>query len=169
MAARDERPKQSGIEKYNEEFRFNKNAFDDVMGDPYALEPSLGNYQKLQRRSSIRVANNEFDMGKATKTPGQPNVQDFYCDVDRCITDVLTKDEQVRFTDTYISEYGNVFTPKERMRIEQKVGKLFRLRKISPVSKYFNGVRRESVRAQERMKRNGSSNTSRAGQPALSL
>lgn len=145
--------------KYNEEFKFNKDAFNDVIGDPFGIpEPVQGHYMKLQQRSSIQVSKNEFDMGKATRNTAQPNVIDFVCDVDRIVNAGLVE-LGLRLTDfeeTYIIESTeDTFTAKERMQIEQKIGKLFRSHKLSPVSKYFTTIRQQSVRAaKERNHRN---------------
>lgn len=163
--------KRSNIDTYNEEFKLNKNAFDDVIGDPFKLEDHeqvQGNYMKLQCKSSIRVANNNFDMGKATKNPAQPNIQDFLCDVERIIELGLGAAYIVaNFYDTYIYESSETaFTPKERTALEQKLGRLFRTHKLSPVSKYFTTTRQSVGSINERNRRNGSS---RNGTCKLSL
>lgn len=162
-----ERKKRNNIAEYNEEFKFNKMAFDDVIGDPFAIdregniEPRMGNYLKLQRRSSIQVSKNEFDMGKATGNSAQPNVNDFLCDVDHIIMIAFAGDSEilVKFQETYILESTDTaFTPKERSELEQKLGKLFRRHKLSPVSKYFTTIRGK-LGVTER-KQNGNTGTS---------
>lgn len=134
--------------------RLNKIAFEDVVGDPFAKpEPVDGQYFLLARRSTINVMDNNFDLGKGTRNAAQPSVVDFYCDVDRALIDSLSTHELELFRDTYVTEVrDDAFTPKERMQIEQKLGKLFRQRKLSPVSKYFKTIRQSvnSIRAKER-------------------
>lgn len=146
--------KGSNLDAYNEQFRYNKIAFDDVIGDPYAKpEPIDGQFFLMSRRSTINVMDNNFDLGSGTRNAAQPSVTDFFCDVERTISDALTPDEVVKFLDTYVWEVeGHEFTPKERMHIEQKLGKLFRQRKLSPVTKYFKTIRQSvgSIRAKER-------------------
>lgn len=126
-----------------EEFQYNKRAFDDVMGDPTAIpEPIDGHYNTLRSRSSIKVAKNNFGEGQATANPARPNVIDFACDVENVINSVI-KDEKVLqlFLDTYI--FGEVnLDQKERTVLEQQIGKVFRNRGISPVSRYFTTIRR---------------------------
>lgn len=126
-----------------EEFQANKRAFDDVMGDPTAIpEPIDGHYNTLRSRSSIKVAKNNFGEGQATANPARPNVIDFACDVENVINSVI-KDKNVlqSFTNTYI--FGSVeLNQKERTVLEQQIGKVFRNRGISPVSRYFTTIRR---------------------------
>jgi hypothetical protein len=146
--------KGSNIDAYNEQFRYNKIAFEDVIGDPFAKpEPIDGQYFTLARRSVIGVMDNNFDLGKGTRNPAQPSTTDFFCDVERTVEQALTPAEFKKFLDTYVIEVaGSEFTPKERMTIEQRIGKLFRLRKLSPVTKYFKTIRQSvgSIRAKER-------------------
>jgi hypothetical protein len=135
----------NNIGKYNEEFKFNKNAFDDVIGDPFAVpEPVQGNLDRMKKRSSILVANNDFDSGHATRNTAQPSHTDFFCDVDHMISLAFDGDKKeiARFEATYITEDSEtLYTPKERQVLEQTLGKLFRRNGISPVSKYFLTIR----------------------------
>ena len=151
MAAKQ---KGSNIDAYNEQFRYNKIAFDDVIGDPFAKpEPIDGQFFTLSRRSTINVMDNNFDLGKGTRNAAQPSAIDFFCDVERAISDELTPAEAIKFRNTYVWEtVDDAFTPKERMNIEQRLGKLFRNRKLSPVTKYFKTIRQSigSIRAKER-------------------
>lgn len=149
--------KGSNLDAYNEQFLFNKIAFDDVIGDPFAKpEPIDGQYFTLSRRSTINVMDNNFDLGKGTRNAAQPSVIDFFCDVERTIGDALTSEEKTKFFEVYVLESRpDALTPKERMQIEQKLGKLFRNRKLSPVTKYFKTIRQSvgSIRAKERSQR----------------
>lgn len=122
----------------------NKRAFDDVFGDPFAKpEPFTGQYQILKGRGAIAAMKNNFDEGKATRVPAAPNLMDFFCDVENIVSRNLDPVEQVKFEATYIFEAGpNQFTPKERVEIEQRVGRLLRARKISPVTRYFRVIRK---------------------------
>lgn len=142
------------LDAYNEQFRFNKIAFDDVIGDPFAKpEPIDGQAFILARRSSINVMDNNFDLGKGTRNAAQPSVIDFMCDVERACLNALTLEEHTKFVEVYVLESRpDAFTPKERMQIEQKLGKLFRQRKLSPVTKYFKTIRQSvgSLRAKAR-------------------
>jgi hypothetical protein len=135
----------SNIQEYNEEYKFNKNAFDDVIGDPFAVPEALqGNLDRMKKRSSIMVANNDFDSGHATRNTAQPSHTDFFCDVDHMISLAFDGDKKMidLFTKMYITEeVEDAFTPKERQGIEQTLGKLFRKHGISPVSKYFKTIR----------------------------
>lgn len=144
----------SNLDAYNEQFRYNKIAFDDVIGDPHAKpEPIDGQYFTLARRSTINVMDNNFDLGKGTRNAAQPSVIDFFCDVDRTISDALSPEDKAKFIEVYVLESNpDALTPKERMQIEQKLGKLFRNRKLSPVTKYFKTIRQSvgSLRAKER-------------------
>lgn len=149
-----QKEKGSNFDAYNEQFRFNKIAFEDVIGDPFAKpEPIDGQYFTLARRSTINVMDNNFDLGKGTRNAAQPSVIDFFCDVDRAIGDGLSEEERTKFFEVYVLEsWPDALTPKERMKIEQKLGKLFRNRKLSPVTKYFKTIRQSvgSIRAKER-------------------
>lgn len=140
--------KRHNIEAYNMEYSINRSAFTDVLGDPFAQpEPLEGHYASLKKRSSIRVADNNFDSGKATRNTAQPSMTDFFCDVERTVTTSLDKETAQKVVDTYIFEITeDAFTPKERAAIEQTLGKAFRRHKLSPVSKYFTTIR-QSVRS----------------------
>lgn len=126
-----------------EEFRQNKQAFEDVLGDPFAVpEPIDGHYNTLRSRSSIKVARNNFDEGQATANPARPNVIDFTCDVDRVITTVISCKKVLQsFLNTYM--FGELeLNSKERTVYEQQMGRLFIERRISPVARYFTTIRR---------------------------
>ncbi len=120
----------------------NKLAFDDIIGDPFAWpEPVIGQYHKLKSRSSVMAIKNS-DEGRATLNPARPNVIDFFCDVEHAIESVLSPEELYKFVDTYITESTETaFTPQERSKIEQRVGKIFRQRKLAPVARYFTAMR----------------------------
>lgn len=119
----------------------NQRAFEDVFGSPFAKEPSTGHYQTLKGRGAIAAMKNNFDEGKGTRVPAAPNLMDFFCDVENIVSRNLSEGEQERFWETYLYEDSTQFTPRERTAIEQKVGKLLRTRRISPVSRYFKVVR----------------------------
>lgn len=126
-----------------EEFRQNKLAFEDVLGDPFAIpEPIDGHYNTLRSRSSIKVARNNFDEGQATANPARPNVIDFSCDVDRVITEVIKGKKVLQsFLNTYM--FGELeLNSAERTVYEQRMGRLFIERRISPVARYFTTIRR---------------------------
>lgn len=126
-----------------ERFIDNKLAFDDIIGDPFAWpEPVMGQYAKLKNRSSIIVTRNSFDEGQITINPARPNVIDFFCDVEHAIASVVLPEDLQNFVDTYITEVSTtIYTPQERSRIEQRVGKVFRQRKLTPVARYFTANR----------------------------
>lgn len=135
---------------YHEAAKHNKEAFNDVFGDPFAInadrkrEPLEGNLARLRARSNIRVANNEFDLGQTTRNTAAPSMTDFFCDVDRVVNKCFADDPSTltKFTETYILEITETaFTPRERGRIEQKVGRMLRSHGICPVTKYFKPVR----------------------------
>lgn len=130
----------------SEIFAANKQAFDDVFGNPFAKpEPFTGQYQILKGRGQI-AAMQYSDEGRATRNPAKPNLMDFFCDVENIITRNLDSVEQAKFQATYIYESGpNQFTDKERSEVEQKLGRLLRARKISPVSRYFKTIRQAGI------------------------
>lgn len=120
----------------------NRQAFIDVFGDPFAKpEPIPGQYQLLKSRGVVAAMKNNFDEGKATRNPARPSLMDFFCDVENLITRNLNSEHQGKFNEAYLYEVEGALTNKERYGIEQKVGRLLRARKISPVSRYFKTVR----------------------------
>jgi hypothetical protein len=126
-----------------ERFRLNKQAFNDIFGDPYAYpEPVDGNYNRLRRRSSMNVQRIS-DESAGTKNAAKPSVSDFFCDCERVIDESLPDlEEQKKFVYTYITEEASqALTADERMKLEQAIGAKLRARKISPASKYFTVVR----------------------------
>lgn len=124
-----------------------KRAFEDVFGDPLAKPESFsGQYQILKSRGQVAAMKNNFDEGKATRNPASPHIIDFFCDVENIVTRNLSADELERFTNTYIYELRDGgLTDQERSDIEQRLGRLFRARKISPVNRYFKTVRQAGV------------------------
>lgn len=129
-----------------ERFIDNKFAFDEVVGDPFAVpEPIDGHYYILKSRGPVAAMKNNFDEGKATVNPATPNPIDFFCDVERTIEDALEDPKTIgTFFDIYIDQSTEVgFDNEQRVDVEQKVGALFRKRHISPVSKYFRTTRKK--------------------------
>lgn len=127
----------------HERFIDNKWAFDDIFGDPFATpEPMTGHYQTLKSRGAVAAMKNNFDEGKATRNPAAPNIMDFFCDVEKVVNSSLTPDEYQKFVNTYIYENPDGgFTSKERTDVEQRLGRILRAKKISPVRRYFTTIR----------------------------
>lgn len=130
-------------ETKRERFVNNKWAFDDVFGDPFAVpEPTNGHYQTLKSRGAVAAMKNNFDEGKATRNPAAPNIMDFFCDVEKVVNDNLTPDEVRKFVNTYFYEKPDgEFNQKERTDVEQRLGRVLRAKKISPVRRYFTTIR----------------------------
>lgn len=127
-------------------FAQNKRAFEDVLGDPSATpEPVDGHYNMLRARSLIKAQKINFDEGRATANPARPNVIDFICDVENAVKKVLKSDKSLlqRFNNTYIHDVstGTELNQVERTALEQRIGRLFIIRKISPVARYFTAIR----------------------------
>lgn len=120
----------------------NKAAFNDVIGDPYAKpDPIEGQYYRLKRRSTMRVANID-DVGHATGNAARPNAMDFFCDVERCVNQVITNKHVLEnFWITYLED-DPLLNQHERNELEQKIGKKFAAHRISPVARYFVTIRR---------------------------
>lgn len=124
----------------------NRVAFCEILGDPFEGEQIDGMYHKLSRRSTVGAVNNNFEEGQATANPARPSSSDFFCDVERTIEEVITDKTMLkRFIITYI--HGDVDStealPKSVCQeLQQRIGKLFRAYKISPVSEYFKTVRK---------------------------
>lgn len=132
----------------NDLYTANRRAFEDIFGNPNSFpEPILGAYQTLKGRGLIAAMKTNFDEGKATRNAATPTLMDFFCDVDNIVTRNLTPDEVKKFLKTYIYEdTKGTFTDQERQSIEQKLGRLFRARKISPTSRYFRATRKALAR-----------------------
>lgn len=127
----------------SEIFAANKQAFNDVFGDPFAKPESLsGQYQLLKGRGYV-AAMQYTDESKATRNTARPTLMDFFCDVENVLTRNLSKEEHAKFIECFLYEVGGVLTDKERSDIEQRLGRLFRARKISPVSRYFKTIRQK--------------------------
>lgn len=126
------------------DFAANRRAFIDVFGDPSVKpEAMVGYYQTLKGRGLIQAMKNNFDEGKATRNPASPIAMDFFCDVDRVVSDTLTEDERERFIDVYIEESDeHSLNKQQRTDIEQRIGRVLREKGVSPVRKYFTTVRR---------------------------
>lgn len=123
----------------------NKQAFDDVIGDPFSPYDTHGYYGALKHRSLLSATKNNFGEGKATVYPAKPNIVDFCVDVERVIMHVLGDDPGLLrdFVATYVLEQpGILITQQERSYMEQRMGRLFTARGISPVTRYFSYIRK---------------------------
>lgn len=121
----------------------NKRAFVDVIGDPFALpEPIEGEYYRLKRRTAIKTFNID-DAGSATARAAQPNKMDFFCDVDNAVGEVVTNKVLLeRFWRTYLDDEP-ALNQAQRNELEQRIGRKFVVRRISPVREYFKTIRRK--------------------------
>lgn len=121
----------------------NRLAFVDVLGDPTATpEPIPGHYQTLKSRGLVAALQTNFDEGKGTRNPATPSLLDFFCDVELILNDLLSESERTKFHNTYILEEETQFTTQERKKIEDRLGRAFRSKGISPVRRYFKVLRR---------------------------
>lgn len=130
-----------------------KTAFDEIIGDPYALnEPITGHYQVLKQRSSIYIIKPGTGGSPTPINKAKPNQLDFFIDTENSVTDGLatyqqktdyTLDQVLQlFDNTYWLESGVIFTQKERAEVEQIVGRILVARKVSPVRRYFIAIRK---------------------------
>lgn len=127
----------------NLRFVRNKDAFDEIFGDPFAKpDPLQGRYQALKARSSIPIVSVHSDEGKVTRNNAQPSSIDFFCDAEKVISIALPDAGHFqRFIETYLHETGVAFIPEERTALEQRIGKLLLAYGISPISRYFTSIR----------------------------
>jgi len=147
MARKEKRNKQAErAAKY-------KAAFDEVIGDPYGYpDPLEGYYLTLRSGSPVKIGGT--DVTPTSSSPingGKPNAVDFFCDVEAAIKDGLdvwewreNLDQKLfNFQTTYFTEDPKYykFTQKERVALEQHIGRLFVARKISPVPRYFTIIK----------------------------
>jgi hypothetical protein len=132
----------------------NKNAFDQVIGDPFAYpDPINGHYMRLKSVTSIRVQNLENE-SSGTGNAARPSVLDFFIDVENAICDGLEAWNHdyiapgpinvlvALFYNTYFYECDMQFAPTDRPSIEQHIGRILIARKISPPSTYFTTIRK---------------------------
>lgn len=129
----------------------NKQAFNDILGNPFGKEDVEGHYNRLKHRSILSATKSAFDEGKVTIHPAKPNAIDYCCDVERVIERVLGDDPALmrEFIKVYITgsetDIANSnLTQQERSYIEQKMGRLFLAHGISPATKYFSVIKREN-------------------------
>lgn len=140
----------------SERYMYNKAAFDEICGDPYAIpEPISGHYAELKSRSSISIMDSIEERSPSPVNQAKPNHVDFFCDVEAAIQDGLetyareylfqpnVNDIFNTFLNTYVYEAGKewCFSQKERADVEQIIGQIFRNRGIFPVSKYFTTIK----------------------------
>lgn len=143
----------------------NKQAFDEICGDPYSKHDIAGQYMTLRTRSSVKAVDNSIEnaMGGSSGNAARPNVVDFLCDVDSAVFDGLGKYSKQRgdgfiqyeslcndFTATYFTQEGEYIKQRQRAEIEQIIGQILIARKISPAIRYFTALR------QRKNKDNGS-------------
>lgn len=113
-----------------------------------------GHYHRMKFRSLLMAAKFDFDEGTVTANSAKPTSIDFYCDVELIILGLI-KDHKslMRFIDTYITAPDGLtdLTQIERDYYEQRLGKIFRSRGLSPIAKYFTAIRKQVHRANEEM------------------
>lgn len=123
----------------------NKKAFDDVIGDALSDEDTRqGHYPRLRHRSLLQASRPNLDETAGRIIASKPNAIDFCVDVESVLTEVLGNDPALLddFLDTYItgdeeSIKNSNISQTERSYIEQRMGRLFLTRGLSPVAKYF--------------------------------
>jgi hypothetical protein len=122
----------------------NKKSFDEILGDPYALELLQGQFELL--KNSTDAKNGQLQKGKGAR----PNIVDFFIDVEHAVIDGLKKytgqeeipkDIEQLFYNTYVLETEPIFTQQERAKVEQAIGSIFRKRSISPIGRYFTVIK----------------------------
>jgi hypothetical protein len=125
----------------------NRRAFEEILGNPFTDAPQ-GIYQTLKFSSSISSVEGTYGEGEGTACSEKPSIVDFRCDVDLIIREVVPDDIlRVKFYITYVMEQItsdlSITDKKVRNSLEQKMGKLFRTRGLSPVKRYFTVTRRK--------------------------
>ena len=124
------------------EWRKNKEAFDHIIGDPFSLDGKEGAYITLKKTSTVGSIDVLKGESKGRVEVQKPSLTDFFCDVDLIIREVIDDPIMLdRFFWTYIMGSEDI-DAKTRNKLEQKLGKLFRLRGISPIQKYFTVITR---------------------------
>ncbi len=143
----------------------NRRAFVDVFGDPSAQPDAIpGQYQTLKSRGNMASALGNIGEGKSTKNLASPCIVDFFCDVDKIVKLELSDVEYQLFTETFIyEEETGGFNAQEKNNIEQRLGKLFRLRGISPVVRYFMAFRKKHIKEKENAGTQGKRKSGRSG------
>ena len=128
----------------------NKKAFDDVIGNPFSKEDTEGHYNRLRHRSILSATRSAFGEGEATIHPAKPTAVDFCVDVERVINNLLGDDPELlrEFIKVYITGLeedivNSNLTQQERSYLEQRMGRIFLVQGLSPVTKYFAVIERE--------------------------
>lgn len=119
------------------EQQLNKEAFYEIVGNPSSDVDGI--YFTIQQRSSMGTIEAKIGQMTETANPLKPSISDFICDVENAIEDVC--DNAISLAQFY-STFGSPgkrppFSKMEKNQIIQKVGKLLRMRGISPVKRYF--------------------------------
>jgi hypothetical protein len=137
-------------------FAENRRAFVDIFGDPFALPESIeGQYQRLKSRG-LRDSLGHLGKSKTTKNLASPSPVDFFCDVDKIVKGELSDDEYRRFVDTYLLENEPPsLNQNERNYIEQRLGKMFLKRGVSPVIRYFMTFRKKYIKERRYVRKAG--------------
>jgi DNA-binding phage protein len=133
----------------------NRKAFEDILGDPFAMPDSIdGHYHRMKFRSLLMAAKFDFDEGTVTANSAKPTAVDFYCDVELMVREVITDEESfMKFIETYLTKPDGLtdLTAIERDFYEQRLGRMFRARGISPVAKYFTAIRQQVHRPNQEL------------------
>lgn len=109
----------------------NRKAFDDV----------ITHYETCKYKSLVKVMDTSKD-NFGTPNNAAPSVLDFICDVEQVIEAIVPKNLLQNFTQTYIMGYEEL-DQQQKNNFEQRIGRLFIVRCIWPVNKYFFALRKK--------------------------
>lgn len=123
--------------KWNLKIHYNKKAFDAV----------IDAYLTMQSKRSSLPSTDYNDVGKGAVNLAKPSQSDFVCDVQLAIEQTLGSTELIdKFYDEYINGIEH-FSQGTKSALEQRVGHVFRVRKIWPIAGstkgYFTTIRKQ--------------------------
>lgn len=144
------RKKNQGSKGQERKAAINKQAFDEIIGNPYGYpEPIDGHYLTLKCKSTTNIAETE-QKSKSPVNGARPSLIDFGIDVERAVEDGLNGCTELGsigylkrlFDNTYLIGTGEIFDQNQRAKIEQIIGNILVQRSIAPASKYFTTIRK---------------------------
>jgi len=82
------------------------------------------------------------ETGRCSLNSATPNAIDFQCDVMKAVEDeIKDKNLLIKVIGTYIL-FEDLLSQQDRTKIEQRLGKIFIARSLSPISKYFTTIKK---------------------------
>jgi len=107
-----------------------------------AFEDTMTAYETMRYCSPVSIMDTSKEVS-GTINGATPTPLDFFCDVETQINTIIAdKLIQTKLWNTYVFGGDNTLSKSQKNYYEQRIGKLFILRSIWPIAKYFRTIKK---------------------------